>query len=197
MTIPKDVVYAAANEFISRYRGTTSIEVEFAVSVKNANGETATASGKLILSLTLEAPRLLPGSNTTFSINKRESVDLVVTPEYCSLVATAFDPGVSLQWTASCPQDSRTADQLLRLSSSSSSSSGVYNKASVRPYTLTPGYTYTVTAGLRYTADVSLSATQSFTIKVLTDTVSIRFQFTPYPNGTTKQKPQNNLRPTV
>lgn len=47
MTIPKDVVYAAANEFISRYRGTTSIEVEFAVSVKNANGETATGDNRM------------------------------------------------------------------------------------------------------------------------------------------------------
>ncbi|CDI73762.1 hypothetical protein, conserved [Eimeria praecox] len=145
------------------------------------------ASGTMDLSLSLEPPRLLLESDRAFSIKKEESVDLVVTPEYCPLVATAFDPGVSLQWTASCPQDSRTADQLLRLSSSSNSSS-VNNKASVRPYTLTPGYTYTVTASLRYTADVSLAATQSFTIQVLTDTVSVRFQFAPYPQNTQRDE---------
>ena len=139
------------------------------------------------LSLSLEPPRLLLQSDKDFSIKKEESVDLVVTPEYCPLVATAFDAGVSLQWTASCPHDSRTADQLLRLSSTSST---LNNKVSVRPYTLTPGYTYTVTASLRYTADVSLATTQSFVIRVLTDTVSIRFQLAPYP-ASARQSTEN------
>lgn len=135
------------------------------------------ASGTLKLSLTLEPPILTLKSKDNFSIHKGQSIDLSVTADYCPLVATAFDSGVLIQWAASCAEDSRTADQLLNLSSDQAT-------ASVRPYTLTPGYKYIVSVTFRYSANASLSDTKSFTINVATDQVKIRFQFAPYPEPT-------------
>ncbi|CDJ38491.1 hypothetical protein, conserved [Eimeria tenella] len=175
ITIPRDVVYAAANEYISRNLGISSIDLQFSVTVTDVNGETAT--GTLKLSLTLEPPTLTLKSKDNFSIHKGQSIDLSVTADYCPLVATAFDSGVLIQWTASCADDSRTADQLLSLSSDQTT-------ATVRPYTLTPGYKYIVSVTFRYSANASLSDTKSFTINVGTDQVKIRFQFAPYPEAT-------------
>ncbi|XP_026191377.1 uncharacterized protein LOC34621456 [Cyclospora cayetanensis] len=173
--IPRDVVYSAATEFISRYPGAKSIELEFSVTVTDTTGATDTASGKVDLALQLEPPFLALNSADSFSIQKHESVNLSVIPDYCPFVATLFDPGVSLQWTASCPNDPRTADQLLRLSADETT-------ASVRPYTLTPGYRYTISATLRYTSDATLSASKEFTIAVGTDSVQIRIQYAPHPS---------------
>lgn len=51
ITIPRDVVYAAANEYISRNLGISSIDLEFSVTVTDVNGETATGNTALLLTL--------------------------------------------------------------------------------------------------------------------------------------------------
>lgn len=53
ITIPRDVVYAAANEYISRNLGISSIDLQFSVTVTDVNGETATGNKALLLTLIL------------------------------------------------------------------------------------------------------------------------------------------------
>ncbi|KAL8454372.1 hypothetical protein Emag_001399 [Eimeria magna] len=149
VVIPTQAVYQAANDYLSRNPMATAADFTFGVTVTDAAGSTNTVNS---------------------TISKDQSLDFVVTPQYCSHVATDYDSGVALQWSVTCPDDLRTADQLLRLSSDG-------RTASVRPFSLTPGYTYNVNVALRYTSNASLSASKSFAVSVKTEKILIRFQF--------------------
>lgn len=169
VTIPKETVYAAAKQYLARNPGASTIDVEFTVEVANKAGGRSTASGTVTLSLFLEPPSLALNSASEFTISKGDSVSLSVIPSFCPLVQSGFDPGVALQWIASCIKDPRTADELLRLDEKQTT-------ATVRPFSLIPGYTYTVEASIRYTANAALKASQTFKIHVRTDKVNVRFQ---------------------
>ncbi|KAL8448652.1 hypothetical protein Emed_003653 [Eimeria media] len=170
VVIPTDAMYQAANDYLSRNPLATTADFTFGVTVADVFGSTSTAEKKVKIALTLEPPVLLSDSPASSTISKDQSLDFVVTPQYCPHVDTDYDSGVAIQWSVACPNDLRTADQLLRLSSDG-------RTASVRPFSLTPGYTYTVTVTLRYTSNASLSTSKSFAVTVETEKIYIRFQY--------------------
>ncbi|KAL8434819.1 hypothetical protein ACSSS7_002956 [Eimeria intestinalis] len=179
VVIPSEAVYQAATEYLSRNPLDTLAPFTFGIAVTDAMGFTSTglppvalftAKIKVNIALTLEPPGLLSDSPATSNISKDQTLDFVVTPQYCPHVATEYDSGIAFQWSVTCPNDVRTADQLLRLSNDG-------RTASVRPFSLTPGYTYTVSVALRYTSNPSLTTSKSFTVTVETETIHIRFQY--------------------
>ncbi|KAL8270358.1 hypothetical protein Esti_005716 [Eimeria stiedai] len=170
VVIPTEAVYQAANDYLSRNPLAKSADFTFGITVTDITGATDTAETKVKIALALEPPVLLSDSPAKSTISKEQSLDFVVTPQYCPHVAADYGSGVAFQWSVTCPNDLRTADQLLRLSSDG-------RTASVRPFSLTPGYTYTVTVALRYTSNASLSTSKSFAVSVKTEKIYIRFQY--------------------
>lgn len=144
------------------------------------------ANGTVKISLTLEHPKLVLSTSKSITIKKEESVNITVLPEYCPLVVSDYDPGVVLQWEVSSPNDTRTADQLLSISTDGTT-------ATVRPYSLTPGYKYTVETSLHYTADVGLSASVQCAISVETEKLNVRIQVVPYPSQTDDLEPNSPM----
>ncbi|KAL8431215.1 hypothetical protein Efla_000160 [Eimeria flavescens] len=178
LTIPSKTVYQAAVDYLSRSPMAKNVTFTFSVTVTDAKGNSATAEGESTISLALEPPSVSFDSPAEITVKKHESLDFTVTSHYCPHVVTDHDDGIAFQWSVTCPHDPRTADQLLRIS-------GDGKSATLRPYSLTPGYTYSMEVTIRYTTNVSLSASSSMKVKVETEDLYIRFQFVAY-------EPQNS-----